>query len=91
MIHRNSSVLCVCASELFDHLSLVSHETATVRFEWIFLVRWFYIAISSVRKESNREKQKEKQMVKVKSRRDERNQPGAHKRLFNEGSNDEKT
>jgi hypothetical protein len=29
-------------------------------------------------------------MVKVKSRRDERNQPGAHKMLFNEGSNDKK-
>jgi hypothetical protein len=30
-------------------------------------------------------------MVKVKSRRDERNQSGAYKRRFNEGSTDEKT
>jgi hypothetical protein len=91
MTHRSSRVLCVCASELFDHLSSASLEMATVRLEWIFLVRWFYIAISSVWEETNREKQKEKQMVKVKSRKDERNQPGAYKRWFNEGSNDEKT
>ena len=91
MTHRNSRLLCVCASELFGHLSLVSHEMATVRLEWIFLVWLFYIAISSIWEESNREKQKEKQMVKVQSRRDERNQPGAYKRWFNEGSNYEKT
>jgi hypothetical protein len=84
-------VLCVCASELFDHLSLASNEMATLRLEWIFLVRWFFIAISSVWEESNRGKHKEKQMVKVKSRRDERNQPGAYKRWFSEGSNDEET
>jgi len=60
---------------------------ATVRLEWIFLVRWFYISIGSVWEESNRKKQKEKQMVKVKSRRDERNQPGAYKKWSNEGSN----
>jgi len=64
---------------------------AKVNLEWIFLVRWFYISIGSVREESNREKQKEKQMVKVKSRRVERNQPGAFKKWSNEGSNDEKT
>jgi len=91
MTHRNSGVLCVCASELFDHVSLASHEMVTLRLEWIFLVRWLYIAISSVWEESNREKQKEKQMLKVKSRRNERNQPEAYKRWSNEGSNDEKT
>jgi hypothetical protein len=60
---------------------------ATVRLKWIFLVQWFYIGISSGWEESNREKQKEKQMVMIKSRRDVRNQPGE----YNEGSNDEKT
>ena len=30
-------------------------------------------------------------MVKIKSRRVERNQPGAYKKWSNEGSNDEKT
>jgi len=64
---------------------------ATIRLEWIFLVWWFYDSISSVWEESNREKEKEKQMVKVKSRRDERNQPVTYKMWSNEGNNDEKT
>jgi hypothetical protein len=64
---------------------------ATIRLEWIFLVWWFYDSISSVWEESNREKEKEKQMIKVKSRRDERNQPVTYKMWSNEGSNDEKT
>jgi hypothetical protein len=79
----------VCASDLFDRLLLASHVMTTVRLGWIFLVRWFY-SISSVWEETNREKQEEKQIIKVKSRRDERNQSEAYNRWFNGGSNYEK-
>jgi len=92
MTHRNSSVLyCALCFRVVRPSSLASHEMATIRLEWIFLVWWFYVSISRVWEESNREKEIEKQMVKVNSRRDERNQPVTYKRWSNEGSNDEKT